>query len=211
MALALQAVARWFGAFAGFAGIEHGYFEIQQGDVAPPGLYFPSLGPPCDPDAVWHGCEPAITLLPDLLTAGIASVILGAITMIWALFFVERRYGGLVLASLSVALLVVGGGVVPPVIGLLGGLAAIRTPARASGEAGFRRILAALWPWSLVAFFTGLAAMVVAGQLSNELVTQYGLIVLVGIPSLMLLAVASAWARDSVGKQLKGTLRRRSR
>jgi len=199
MASALQNVGRWFGAFAGLAGIEHGWFELQQGNVPPPGLMFPSLGPPCDPEAVWHNCEPAITLLPSLQMAGIVSIILGALTVVWAMVLIGRWYGGPVLALLSILLLALGGGVVPPVIGLLGGLVAIRSPAMVTGRAGVRRAAAALWPWSLVAFFASLAAMVVAGQLSNELMTQYGLIVLVGIPLLMILTVVSAWAHDSVG------------
>ena len=201
MVSALKALARCLGAFAGFAGIEHGFFEIQQGRVPPPGLFFPSIGSPCDPGAVWHGCEPAITILPDLLTAGIASVIVGGVTAIWALFYFGRHYGP-VLVLLSAALLATGGGVVPPVIGMLGGLATLRAPARASGGAGIRRRLGALWPWTLVAFFASLAGIVVVGQFANEVVMRYGLAILVGMPALLALAFASAWARDSLRQRL---------
>lgn len=48
-----------FGAFAGFGGIEHGYFEILQGSSSPNGLMIESIGPPCIPAEVWHACEPA--------------------------------------------------------------------------------------------------------------------------------------------------------
>lgn len=195
---ALRILGRCFGAFAGFAGIEHGYFEIQQGEVPPPGMYFPSMGAPCDPDAAWHGCEPAITVLPDLLTAGIASVILGGITAIWALFFIERREGGAVLALLSAGLLAVGGGVVPPVIGIVGGLVNLGVPRRMAGRAAAGP-LAALWPWSLVAFAGFLVAMVVVGLLANELVVRYGIVVLVGLPALLVLTVISAWSHDRQG------------
>lgn len=198
VASALRIVGRSFGAFAGVAAIEHGYFEMRQGDVPPPGLYFPSMGPPCDPETAWHGCEPAITVLPDLLTAGIASVTLGGVTIIWALFFIARRDGGLVLALLSAGLLAVGGGVVPPVIGMVGGLANLGPPRRAPGGAAMAT-LATLWPWSLVAFGASLLAMVVVGLFANELVVRYGLVVLIGIPALLALSVLSAWARDRVG------------
>lgn len=203
MASALRTAGRWFGGLAGFSGIEHGYFELQQGDVPPPGLQFPSLGPPCDPQVLWHGCEPAISVLPSLQTAGIVSMALGAVTMIWAVFFMARRSGGPVLALLSAILLAVGGGVVPPVIGILTGLANIRAPRRVAGGA-FRRTLASLWPSSLVAFFALLAGTVVVGQIANSLIVEYGLVILVAGPVLLLLSFVSAWARDSVDGTARG-------
>ncbi len=72
---AIRIVASSFGAFAGFGGIEHGIFEIMQGNVAPGGVTISSIGPPCVPELAWNACEPAITLLPNFLATGILAVV----------------------------------------------------------------------------------------------------------------------------------------
>ena len=51
---AIRIVASSFGAFAGFGGIEHGIFEIMQGNVAPGGVTISSIGPPCVPELAWN-------------------------------------------------------------------------------------------------------------------------------------------------------------
>jgi len=62
---AIRIVAASFGAFAGFGGIEHGIFEIMQGNVAPAGVAISSIGPPCVPELAWNVCEPAMTPRSD--------------------------------------------------------------------------------------------------------------------------------------------------
>jgi hypothetical protein len=44
MRKATKTVATWFGVTAGLAALEHGYFEILQGNVRPSGVMFPSWG-----------------------------------------------------------------------------------------------------------------------------------------------------------------------
>ena len=45
MRKATKTVAMWFGIVAGIAGLEHGYFEILQGNTRPASLaFFPSMG-----------------------------------------------------------------------------------------------------------------------------------------------------------------------
>jgi hypothetical protein len=116
----LRYVATVSGIFAGFGGPEHGYFQIQQGHVKPDSLLISSIGPPCDHESAWHLCEPAITVIPNMLITGIVATILGLLTMIWSAFFLHRKHGALILGLLCVALLLVGGGLVPPLIGLFG-------------------------------------------------------------------------------------------
>ena len=70
MRRATKTTASLLGAFAGFGGPEHGIFEIMQGHVRPDGLLITSMGPPCDPVQVWHGCEPAMTVVPSFLVMG---------------------------------------------------------------------------------------------------------------------------------------------
>jgi hypothetical protein len=198
---ATRIVASSFGAFAAIGAIEHGIFEIMQGDVAPEGVMISSMGPPCVPEEIWNACEPAMTILPSFLLTGIVAVVLGMIAMVWSLFFITKRRGGLVLIVLSLAMLLFGGGIFPPVIGMAGGAVGTRinTPIawwrkRFSGGAG--HFLAALWPWTVVVFFVGLFGQFVVGYFFNDLLLQNGALILILIPLLLVVNVLSAFAWD---------------
>lgn len=199
MRRATRTVASALGAFAGFGGPEHGVFEVMQGHVRPESLIIVSMGPPCDPDQVWHGCEPAMTVVPSFLITGILSIIVGLITMVWAGFFVQRRRGGLVLVGLSIALLLVGGGLFPPLIGIVAGMIGTRIHAPvARRTTHLSRFLAALWPWPLVAFFVWVFGQFVVGYLFNDFLMNSGFLIPGLILGLMALTIASAFARDAV-------------
>jgi hypothetical protein len=201
MRKATRIIAASLGVFAGFGGPEHGYFEILQGNVRPDSLMIASIGPPCEPEEVWNLCEPAMTIVPSFLITGILATILGIITMIWAARFVHKKNGPLVLILLSVALLLFGGGFFPPVIGIVGGLVATRInaplkeqPRRPPGR--ISRFLAGLWPWSLVAFFTWLFGQFVIGHFFNDFLMESGFLAPLLILGLMILSIASGFARD---------------
>ncbi len=143
-----------FGAIMGLAGIEHGIGEVLQGNVAPGGIVFPS----------WPGSaffrivagEPAMTIVPNLLATGILAILFSLIFLVWATLFVQRKNGGLVLILLSIVMLLVGGGIFPPVIGIIIGALGTRINAplswwRAHLSAGLRHFLGKVWPWSFVA------------------------------------------------------------
>jgi len=66
--------------------------------------------------------EPALTVLPNLVFSGVLTVITALVLAIWSVAFVQRRGGGLVLILLSMALLLVGG-LAPPLVGLILGIA----------------------------------------------------------------------------------------
>lgn len=154
----LRFTCAFLGIYAGLLACQHGIFEIRQGPIVPGGLVIQAIGAPCQPQAVWHACFPAMTLLPDLLISGFAAVIAGLLVIVWAALFVARRHGGWVLALLSLLLLPVGGGFVPVLIGVVAGVTAgrIGTPLKPTG-AGWRW-LARLWPWALLlmaAWFPG--------------------------------------------------------
>jgi hypothetical protein len=51
---------------------------------------------------------------------------MGIIVIIWAVAFVGRKNGGLVLILLSVIMLLLGGGIVPAIIGVVGGIIGTR-------------------------------------------------------------------------------------
>jgi len=200
---ATRITASVFGLFAGIGGIEHGYFEIQQGNAKPDSLMIASMGPPCEAEAVWHGCEPAMTVLPNFFITGVLAVILGVITMVWSLFFVQRKHGGLILILLSTLLLLFGGGIFPPLIGIIGGWVGTRIHTSTSwwrktltGKP--LRFFAMLWPWTIILYFVLLFGQFVIGALFNDFLMQNGILILVLIPLLLVLVVISAFAKDVV-------------
>jgi hypothetical protein len=199
MRKAVRVVAASLGCIAGFGGPEHGVFEIMQGHVRPDGLMIASIGPPCDPEKVWNACEPAMTVVPSFLITGILATIVGILTMVWAIAFVHKtRIGGPVLIGLSIALLLVGGGLFPPFIGIVGGLVALFIHAPPRREPGpVSRFFAVLWPWPLVAFFTWLFGQFVIGYFVNDLLRESGFLIPLLILGLMALAIVSAFARDA--------------
>ena len=154
---ATQVTVAVFGTLAALAGIEHGIGEVLQGNVAPAGLMILSW-PESEFFRIEAG-EPAMTIVPNLLITGILAIVASLAFLVWATLFAHRKRGGLVLLLLSIAMLLVGGGFGPPLLGIILSLAASRINAplewwRRHLPAGARPFLAALWPWSLGAGLT---------------------------------------------------------
>jgi hypothetical protein len=104
-------VASTFGVVVGLAGIDHGIFEILQGNVASSGLMIEAIGPA---QRFWeHGVEPALTIVPNFLITGILAVILGILVTVWAITFIDKKYGAGGFLLLAIALFLVGGGFAP--------------------------------------------------------------------------------------------------
>lgn len=119
-----------FGAIWALAGIEHGIGEVLQGNAAPSGVMFPSW-----PDATFFRSldgEPAMTIFPNLFITGILTLLFSLALLVWAIWFVQRKHGGLVMIILSIAMLLVGGGIFPPILSILVGIVAIRMHVPAS-------------------------------------------------------------------------------
>jgi hypothetical protein len=195
---ATRIVAAALGVFAGFGGPEHGYFEIQRGNVRPEGLLIASMGPPCRSEEVWHACEPAMTVVPSFLVTGILATLIGLVTMVWAAAFVQRKRGGLVLILLSVALLLVGGGLFPPLIGVVAGAVGTRINVPVTRRPGrLSTFLARLWPWALVAFLVWTLGQFAVGHFFNAFLMRSGYLSPALILGLMGLAITSAFAWDA--------------
>ena len=125
------------GTLMGFAGIEHGVGEILQGNVAPEGLMIRSW--PHSAFLQSLNGEPAMTILPNLRFTGLLAVVFSLLFAGWAAFFVQRKHGGLVLMLLAIPMLLFGGGIFPPILGLLIGAAAFRvTGCKRSHRTGHR-------------------------------------------------------------------------
>lgn len=152
---ATRVVASTLGVLVGLAGINHGIFEILQGNVAPGSLLIAAIGPE---QRFWeHGMETALTIVPSYLVTGFLAVSAGLVVTIWAAFFLDRRHGPGVLMLLSAVLFLVGGGFAPIFMATAASLAATRidkplTWWRKLLPGGVRNFLARIWLASLIVF-----------------------------------------------------------
>jgi len=97
-----------------------------------------------------------MSIIPNYLVTGILATFFSLIYLVWAIMFVQRQNGGLVLILLSIVMLLVGGGIFPPIIGIIIGAlgTAINAPLtwwRAHLSVGQRHFLGKVWPPSFVA------------------------------------------------------------
>jgi MFS family permease len=195
---ATKTVAAWFGIATGLAGMEHGIFEILQGNVRPESLMFASMGPPCVPEETWNACEPAMTVLPSLLLSGVLSTILGLLIFILAVGFLQRKRAGLVMLVLCIALLLTGGGLFPPVIGIIGSFAAmqINKSLDSKKQGSFLYFAAKLWPWPLVIFVGWVVGQWLIGYFFNDFLQSIMGVAAILILVMLPLSCITAYALD---------------
>jgi hypothetical protein len=201
MRKATRISATALGLTAGIAGIEHGIFEILQGNTRPEGLMIASMGPPCVPERTWNACEPAMTILPSFLITGILAIIFGLAVMVWSAFFVQKRRGGLVLISLCIPLLLFGGGLFPPLIGIIAGVLGTRIhkpldPEGSRLSGGLLRSLAVLWPWALALYVLWVLGQWVIGYFFNDWLLANSYLIIIMVLGSLLLTVITTYARD---------------
>jgi hypothetical protein len=115
------AVAAVLGIFAGISGASHGPGEILQGDIAPSGIIIEAW-----PSLTLLGGAPAMTFIPNFRISGIVTVFSGLAVTIWAASYIQSKNGALVLILLSLIMLVVGGGLIPPLFGVVAGIIGAR-------------------------------------------------------------------------------------
>ena len=106
-----------------------------------------------------------MTIVPNFLVTGILCLIASLAVIVWAVAFVHRKNGGWVLLALTIAMLLVGGGFGPPMLGVLASVAGIRikepSARRTRLSANVRRLLAKLWPWVFGAYVINGAFLVI--------------------------------------------------
>jgi len=146
---AAKSTALLFGILAGLGGLTHGIGEILQGNVKPDGIIIESWTQ--GPIATNMGGEPGMTIIPNLLATGILNILVSLLLVGWALFGRGKLYGRIMLL-LSVAMMLVGGGFGPPIIGILAGVAGMGVGSPLSGwrerlSSNARRFLATAHPW----------------------------------------------------------------
>jgi hypothetical protein len=204
MRSAIRVVATTFGIVVALAGLEHGLGEILQGNVPPPALVFESW-----PESAFLEIlsgEPAMTVMPNLLIAGLITVFLSLVLIVWSAVGMKTAYGGAGLMLLSLFLLLAGGGLGPPLMLFVVGLAATRihhpvTWWRRRSQDSAPPLLARQWRTLLVASVFGYIALLPGIPISEQLFgpLSEGIVFAVIIFSFVtfFLAIVSALAADS--------------
>jgi hypothetical protein len=206
MRKATKATVSTFGALAGLVGIEHGIGETLQGNIVPEGIVILSW-----PESAFFSVlagEPAMTIVPNLLITGILAILFSLLFIAWAILFVQRKNGGLVLILLAIVMLLFGAGFGPPLLGIIVGIAGTRIHAPLtwwrSHLSGSRHLLGKLWPWflggSLIAWlllFPGLNILWYFFGIDSPSLTSITILLAFGS---LLLTIFSGFAHD-IGRQ----------
>jgi hypothetical protein len=145
-------------------------------------------------------------------------VILGLIVTVWAVGYIDRKYGALVLMLLSIALFLVGGGFAPIFMAVIASLAASRIDKqlkfwRVILPVPLRKFLGKIWKWILIAFVLIFVFSVIVAIFGWPLTIYFDdetafmhlnnlSFIMVGM---MLLAVFSAFAYD-IQRQIQSEL-----
>ncbi len=202
-----RVITSTLGVLVGLAGIEHGILEVLQGKMTPDSIWIDAIGPR---QRFWeYATEKAITIIPNYFWTGVLAIFFGLIVTIWAIFFIEKKYGARILFLLSIMLWLVGGGFAPIFFTLLATLMATRINKPLTWwyvhlSDNVRRFLAKLWPYSPIAlviiFWTGVEIAIFGYPLLwfiNADLT-YGIQWTLGFSmlGLMLIAILSAFAYD---------------
>jgi hypothetical protein len=130
MKLNTRSVLTFVGVIMGLGGATHGSGEILQGNVAPSGVYIQAW-----PALTQLAGEPAMTLIPNFLVTGVLAIILGLAVAVWAAKYLHWKNGGLGLIALSLVMLLLGGGIMPPMIEVATGLTSTWVNRNVFGEA----------------------------------------------------------------------------
>ena len=60
-----------------------------------------------------------MTVVPSFRSTGIITILVSLVVMAWSALFIQRKNGGLILSLLSILMLLVGGGFIPPLFGII--------------------------------------------------------------------------------------------
>lgn len=148
---ATRIIVAVIGVLLGIASMEHGFFEILQGNKPTDGLIIQAIG---EEQNLW-GTEEAFTLIPNFLITGIVAMAVGLAVIVWSVGFVQTEQGPRVLGLLLIALFLFGGGIAAQIVfAPFLWLAAKRihkplTWWRKTLPEGLRSVLAKMWPYLL--------------------------------------------------------------
>ena len=152
---ATHAIVATIGVLFAVGGMNHGLFEILQGNKPTDGLFIAAIG---EEHRMWkYGEETAFTLIPNYLGSGIATCLVGMAIIVCSLRCLHRRHGPLVFLLLFILLFLVGGGVAQVLFFSVAYGAATRIDKpllwwRRVLSPGFRRIAGPRWLRLLILF-----------------------------------------------------------
>jgi len=190
---------RVFGTIMGLAGLEHGIGEVLEGNRAIPELIFRSW-PDSDYFRIMNG-EPALSILPTYLQSGVLTILVSIAFILFTTVFVKRKGSGIVLMLLAGGMLLVGGGLFPPVLGFVVAVLASRIhipikPLSGNNPVRNKPFLANNWRWitgfSILAWLCLMPGMNFLSHFSSgDNTGLMGIIVLVAIGSFVVASIAS--------------------
>jgi hypothetical protein len=106
---ATRVITTTIGVLFGFSGMNHGFFEVLQGNTPTSGFVIHAIG---EAQRFWPlGTEEAFTIIPNFLISGVLSMLLGLIIIIWSLRFIHTKHGPTVFLLLFILLFLFGGGI----------------------------------------------------------------------------------------------------
>lgn len=199
------------------AGLDHGIFEILQGNTTTPGLIIQAIG---SAQLMWpFGTEEAFTIIPNFLLTGIAAVIVSLAIVVWSIWFVHTKRGAPVLGVLFILLFLVGGGIAAQIMFVpFTWAAATRINKNLDGwrkilPAGFRRGFGKIWRFTLtvgtLSFLVGLFIAItgyVPGQSDPQVILNIcWAFIFIGGLGVYLLTFVSGFAHD-IEQQTKAAL-----
>lgn len=151
---ATRTIVSTIGVVLGIAGMNHGFFEVLQGNTPTEGVLIQAIG---EAHQMWlYGGEEAFTIVPNFLVTGILAMLVGLGVIVWSLGFVHRKRGPIVLLLLFILLFLVGGGIaqvvfIAPTLAVATRIDQPLTWWRKILPEKMRRALAKVWPYSLAA------------------------------------------------------------
>jgi hypothetical protein len=196
---ATKMVVAMFGVLIGFAGVEHGIFEVLQGNTAPEGIFVDAIGPNWK---FWEeASEPTLTLIPNFFVTGLVAITLGVIMIIWSTKFMERRHGTTIFFLIGIGLFLFGGGFAPIFLTLHASAAATRInqplnwwKAHLPGKGGFAKAYPAILIVYAAIFFIAVGMQIIGSPfdvaMTTNLVWVFALAMLVMLPITVIIGFA---------------------
>ncbi len=197
------------GIILAIAGLDHGIFEILQGNTPTSSLIIQAIGPD---HQMWHyGTEEAFTIIPNFLLTGTAAVMVSLAIIIWSVGFMQTKHGASVLGLLFVLLFLVGGGIAAQIMfAPVTWAVSTRIHKPLNGwlkilPENFRRRIATLWRYTLaigsLSFLVGLFIAItgyVPGQSNPEtILNMCWAFIFIGGLGMYLLTFVCGFAHDS--------------
>src|SRR5450432_4029010 len=90
---AARVIVSTLGVLIAVGGMDHGLFEVLQGNNPTGGLVVHAIG---EQNKMWaYGTEDAFTLIPNFLITGVVAIVVSVMILVWSVGFVHKKNGSL--------------------------------------------------------------------------------------------------------------------